>query len=838
MWAMKGGNLTSFDSYDEGQTWIDQNWGAYAGDSIKGSYYDPASGIEYFMKSSGSTLYLAPTPNNNSVTEPASLILLGTGLCGLGWCRRKKVENNMKKNKVIKHNETIQKKAILSKKELIIFLFSWILIPLVFYRYYLIHQEEYNQSPSLFLLLIILILGYTWLGNSLFLKKGFSIKRLSILLLSGIGLFSIICAFMSEGVVFSRLTGYIFSVILLLLSYLLIFAITFLSGKKIISIIGYNPDSLIMDFLFSIGIGFGLLMLLTFGIGITGFLYKEIIYSILISFLVILLIISRKEIKATIQSIIQKSSSISSIDNFSLFLISFFILTGVSCFAETTLLPASWDSIAYHLKIPADYISHHRIIPLIYNFNANTSHNMELLYTLAMLIKGPDLAQLFNLSFFVLSGVGIYSLCRKFSTLKLSLLGVGIFLANGFAIDTITTADVDMGLTFFFLLGMLAFITYTEQKSLCWIVLMGFYAGICLGIKYTGCFCLIALFICLLVHALLEKQKKMRITLYLCVSMLIFLPWMVKNYYFTGNPIYPMLFSIFDGINWSKVQAEQLEHFHKSIGMGREFLQYLLLPWNITIHVGLDYKSFLGKITPLFLMILPAFLLLSKEKIYWYLFIACGVFFACWAYYFQNLRYLVPVFPLLSILCVIGLQRMTQVEGSFNPTRVLSHISAILIVVVMAKEGAVYIKKVPDHLNILAGNESSETYLSKNVQPYEMFQYINKKLPESSKLFFIWENRGFYCKREYISDLIYEASWIVPFISNANSSDKLFSKLKSMHITHILYNQLLGNVFRPSFSAPEQKEDFVRSMGILEEFLGKHSRLVYQNKEILLFEVL
>ena len=185
----------------------------------------------------------------------------------------------------------------------------------------------------------------------------------------------------------------------------------------------------------------------------------------------------------------------------------------------------------------------------------------------------------------------------------------------------------------------------------------------------------------------------------------------------------------------------------------------------------------------------------------------------------------------------MGLHRMYRIEKVFIHWGILSYVAMLLITIVTVKEGGEYIKKVPEHLTCLIGKESTEDYLSKNIQPYKMFNYINKELPVSSKLLFVWENRGFYCNREYVADLIYEASWIIPFIYNMENPDKLLNKLKSMEITHLLYNQTLGNVFRPSFSAPQQNQDFILSMKILEEFLGKYTRLIYQDNGVLLFEI-
>ena len=61
-------------------------------------------------------------------------------------------------------------------------------------------------------------------------------------------------------------------------------------------------------------------------------------------------------------------------------------------------------------------------------------------------------------------------------------------------------------------------------------------------------------------------------------------PWYAKTALATGNPVYPFAFEVFGGRDWSTALAAQFGNWHAALGMGREPLDYLLLPLRVLVQ--------------------------------------------------------------------------------------------------------------------------------------------------------------------------------------------------------------------------------------------------------------
>ena len=87
--------------------------------------------------------------------------------------------------------------------------------------------------------------------------------------------------------------------------------------------------------------------------------------------------------------------------------------------------------------------------------------------------------------------------------------------------------------------------------------IMIFYAcsflGAAASIKYYGLFSIIAISIIFLIYLLACNQNKKILILCFCVAigLLFSFPFYLKNIMFTGNPVYPVMYEVFGGIDWS-----------------------------------------------------------------------------------------------------------------------------------------------------------------------------------------------------------------------------------------------------------------------------------------------
>lgn len=627
---------------------------------------------------------------------------------------------------------------------------------------------------------------------------------------------------------------------LVLISFLLIFLLlSFGIGHRIFRFFKLQLSPL-ETFLFSIGIGFGIWMYLTFFLGICGLLYPSVFYTLLgISAIFSIkelweFIPSLKKKKATTKS--KNSSSFLSFFELTLKCILFFLLS--LCLICTLTPDVAWDAAVAHLNIPKIYISEHKICFIPHNLSSNTPLNMQMLFTMAMLcVKGPVLPKLIHFSFGILILLCIYSFSLRYFSHRIGLLAALIFLVNPVVIFEISIAYVDLGLTFYYFLVLYSFFCWLDSNNKRWLLLMAIFSGISLGIKYTAVFGLftvgIGIFLKFYFRDRLSFPKIIKTLMwFFIISFLFLLPWMVKNYIMTGNPVYPMFYGILGGKNWDAELSKQFSNFIYEGGMGRRWIDYLMLPWNLTIHGNYGHEYFDNIISPFGLIFVPLLLFIKKiDRKIIYLLGYFLSFFVLWASYSQQMRFLLPVLPLISLISAYVIESF-PLQGRLLQ-RFYPGILTIILIIIMSITiphvlGIGNDYGVATNLQVVLGAESKESYLLRTFPPYATFKYINENLPQSAKILFIGENRGFYCLRKYVADSVFEASWILKMVKEAKDSEGLLKKLKEMGITHILVNKVLVSMFY----------DYEKGkLKIIEEFLGKYTELLYSENNVDLFKI-
>ena len=65
---------------------------------------------------------------------------------------------------------------------------------------------------------------------------------------------------------------------------------------------------------------------------------------------------------------------------------------------------------------------------------------------------------------------------------------------------------------------------------------------------------------------------------YVFPAAILLSPWLIKSAILTGNPVYPFCYNIFGGPEWDEALSGQMVSSHLNLGMGRTFVDYLLLP--------------------------------------------------------------------------------------------------------------------------------------------------------------------------------------------------------------------------------------------------------------------
>ncbi len=187
------------------------------------------------------------------------------------------------------------------------------------------------------------------------------------------------------------------------------------------------------------------------------------------------------------------------------------------------------------------------------------------------------------------------------------------------------------------------------MTSATWLILCGVFSGSAAACKYTALLLTPLGCLGILWFASRRKAETLQalrlLTLYVAAAFIAGIPFYLKNWIMTGNPFYPFFYGIFGGRGWDGDQARLYDLFIQSLGMGRRFLDYLLLPWNLSLRAKMDSPQFDGILGPIFLLTLPFLAGLRRwETPVRVVLVYALLTFLFWASSAQQIRYLIPLF--------------------------------------------------------------------------------------------------------------------------------------------------------------------------------------------------
>lgn len=368
------------------------------------------------------------------------------------------------------------------------------------------------------------------------------------------------------------------------------------------------------------------------------------------------------------------------------------------------------------------------------------------------------------------------------------------------------------------LLGSLFFLPplfYWAEKifSTKYLVLAAISCGLAVGTKYNGLitFFLLTCFVpALLARSKQDKPKSLILSLKYCslfftIALLAVSPWLIRNYLWTGNPIFPLYNNLFNPQPTSSLQATS-----QSISLGiykiRELLyhetplQIIFLPLRVFFE-GQDNlpQYFDGKLHPL-LLILPLFSFLrhgitNNEKIEKTCLALFAVLFFLFALFTTSMRirYISPIIPPLVILSIFGFRNISIIIQTYLKNRVFYFGLIFVIILTMFVPTIDYLKqqfKITP-LQYINGDLSRDEYLATHRLEYTTIDYANKYLPEDAKLLCVFMgNRGYYIDREHI---FAESVRKSPFFVGIHTKPlpETLNYLRENHLTHLLIRDAL-----------------------------------------------
>jgi hypothetical protein len=518
--------------------------------------------------------------------------------------------------------------------------------------------------------------------------------------------------------------------------------------------------------------------------------------------------------------------------------------------------PVSRDALTHHLALPKLYLNHggmYEIPSLKFSYYPM---NIDFLYIIPLYFGNDIVPKYIHFAFALLTAWLIFSYLKIRINRIYALSGALFFLSLPVIVKLSITVYVDLGLIFFSTWSLIYLLKWLENDfKFHFLVISAVSCGLALGTKYNGLITviLLALFVPYLFakyHRGLSSREDsevpgaktdkkfptFRVLLYGAVfvltALIVFSPWMIRNYIWTDNPVYPLYNGWFNPVPPDAVESGgNLGHFAIRKLLFKESLwQTLLIPVRIFFE-GQDNlpQYFDGKLNP-FLFFLPFFAFLGFKKSTSMIkaekktLLAFAVLYLLFAFFKTDMRirYIAPIIPPLVILAMYGLHQInTFVAGYFSvPVCRFMRIGLVAAAVFMFGMNGAYVWgqfNSVDPMSYLSGRLDRDAYIQRYRPEYTAVKYANKNLSKRTKILCVFlGNRRYYSDRE----MIFGDGFFRTAVMRAETPQNILADLKERKITHMLIRYDMFNHW-----AKQQLNN--GSKKILAGFFQSHTRRLF-----------
>jgi hypothetical protein len=504
----------------------------------------------------------------------------------------------------------------------------------------------------------------------------------------------------------------------------------------------------------------------------------------------------------------------------------------------------SFDALEYHLQLPREYIELGRIERIDHNVFSNFPANTEMLYMLAMVLRGDAvegmyLAQLLNLAmgFLIIAGVAAFAGDQRAGLIAAAAVAVPqwafvatnayvecymllMFLLSAICLfttgtlpgivtplkseDRVAWPKRSVAMLFMAALkGCHATHSYTENlNSRPWVryVLAGFFVGAACGSKYTALAFVLPV---ILGWAACTARHKIRSTLIVAVAAMITLsPWLIKNMYYCGNPIFPLAANRLDGRDFTPEQIQRWDQAHRPAPNGAPPTERLaLLAKNLADPLdygGLTFVTLLALILTIGTGAKTPGLAAPKRSVAmssppalssawgchpsWLFLAALAWQIIVWLLWTHlQSRFLLP------IIIPAGLLIARRVSGLAGLRRgILLAVAAIAVVVHTSLVAIAYNNSTRGPGERLGFHPSAGMH--EVVRQWFPFGRPGQAPPPNARVLLVGESRPFYIPCRYIYNTVFDQSpWLDLLQSDTPPSD-IIARLRQAGVTHIFIN--------------------------------------------------
>ena len=503
------------------------------------------------------------------------------------------------------------------------------------------------------------------------------------------------------------------------------------------------------------------------------------------------------------------------------------VFVGLLCLLLTTiflrsLLPAiDGDVSSYHLPSVMRYMQAGGFIYLPTLTPTNWPLALQLLYAplLAFHPEAPTSTLLYLCGILTL---GVMALWAHRLIGKHGAIGaIGLYLViDGFSYQgfwyQMSSSMIDLGLTLFTTCAVYSLYRAkagSREEEADWVRLSAVFAGLAGTTKLTGIWVIASL--CLVLCVVLYRERisiahiLKSVFRYAGTALCFVLPWFIKTWVLTGNPLYPMFYRLFGGREWTAEgwALYQRSHLIWNTPAGMMPTPQVLAQTHLKIAA-------VGTLLGLLLMVS------SRKKPYAVPAMFASAFLICISVgNFFHLRFLMPAFPSIMVCLACLFLRFPKFYSVVLPL--------LSLFVVLQKAVIPTARFAPTALEMVTKLETRREAFRASDQ-FDMAEYINSKLSSEARVLL-----GCY---DY-APLLYHVEGLWPELQDSihyDSHVRLTADLKRLNVQYLLLNPTYPDWCSGSHSC---RERLAREIPPLMEVAQKYGSPLHTAKGFTLYRL-
>lgn len=380
--------------------------------------------------------------------------------------------------------------------------------------------------------------------------------------------------------------------------------------------------------------------------------------------------------------------------------------------------PTDIDSLNYHLTIPKKDIEFGQIIANGWNESEYMPMLIEHMMRFLLLFGTDTAGHQLNFFIFVLLLTGIYRISTNLNLdKKIGLLAVLFFTLIKGNMWLVNTTHNELILTFFLIISINNYILFKKYLLDYHAIQIVLSVTSLLYIKYHAIIFIFSFFLIIIKDLWIKKIKFKKIYLvYLFIPLILFSPLLIRNFILVGDPFYP-LFYFYKAISGAK-----------EYGIDTSILSLFITPINFSLFGNKFFDGqYLGAPYLIFLIYSSVFFI-KKIKIFNDILIISIIYYVVWFYGLsQQVRYLIPIFAILSIYCSFVFFEIYQLYRSNIFRKIFVSFFIIFLFNQLIFLTGYNIMKLPAGLGLL----SKDVYLNSAGSDYSFNKscsFLNKNL--------------------------------------------------------------------------------------------------------------